>query len=404
MRVLLMPSSYPPVLGGVQTVAHTLAQHLAGSGHAVRVITNRYPRSLPRSEERDGVGVDRLLFLAPSHDLVSRRPDLLLASLYYGPTTLARLCWWVRQWRPDVVNVHFPDAQVPFVLFLRRRFRFRLVVSVHGHDVERLNPSTPQPSAGALRRGAARLVRILHEADAVTACSQYLLSRCIELVPDVAGKGDAIHNGVDISRFGEKDAYRHPRPYILACGRLVRNKGFDILLNAFACTAELDGLDLIIAGEGDQWEQLLRLANDLGVAGRVHFTGKATPQHVVLLLNGCRFVVVPSRQESFGIVALEALAAGKPVVATRVGGMAEFLGAVDAECQARRKHSGILMVEPTPGGLSGGMLECERRLQSGQPSGVPPEVLSRYSWSHVVERYGKVLMATAGDARVATRR
>src|SRR5690349_24171136 len=130
MRVLLISNTYAPVLGGVQTVTHNLAQHLLKSGHQVQVVTNRYPRSLADEDMLDGVAIRRLLLISPTIDsLQRRRPDQFLASLYCYPRSLWRLRDLMRSFRPDVVNVHFPDHQIRFVLALLSRFSFRLVVS-----------------------------------------------------------------------------------------------------------------------------------------------------------------------------------------------------------------------------------------------------------------------------------
>src|SRR5262249_41558122 len=111
-----------------------------------------------------------------------------------------------------------------------------------------------------------------------------------------------------------------------ACGRLTHEKGFDLLLCAFAKVAPAHhGVDLIIAGDGEEQMALRQLGSQLGLNGRVKFHGRATPEETVRLLNGAQLVVVPSRSETFGIVALEALAAGRPLLATRVGGIPETL-------------------------------------------------------------------------------
>src|SRR5258708_3535265 len=139
-RILIVSSSYAPVVGGVQTVAHNLAKQLIGCGHEVRVVTHRYPVSLPAIETIDGIRVDRLLLLSPRIDYLRRqRPDLFGASLFYGPQSHSKLKKVMQEFRPDAVNVHFPDHQIPFILKLRREFAFRLVVSLHGHDVERFD-------------------------------------------------------------------------------------------------------------------------------------------------------------------------------------------------------------------------------------------------------------------------
>ncbi len=172
MRILLITSSYPPVLGGLQTAVHALAQEFMARGHEVAVVANRYPRSLARRERIDGVNVRRLAFMKPELDQIRRRrADLFLAACAICPVTLFSIWRLYRKFQPDVVNVHFPLSQNPFVLWLSRRFSFRLVVSVHGSEI--LGSATP---------GNRRILRaILREADAVTACSRYLLSKAAEL-------------------------------------------------------------------------------------------------------------------------------------------------------------------------------------------------------------------------------
>jgi glycosyltransferase involved in cell wall biosynthesis len=390
MRILLMPSSYAPVLGGLQTVAQALAHHLRGLGHEVRVVTNRYPRSLPRRETVDDVPVERWQFLRPCWGQLRRgRADLFLASLYYAPRTRGRLRRLLQEFRPDVVNVHFPDGQIPFVLGLRQRFGFRLAVSLHGHEVERF---TGEEGAA----GAGRLRALLREADAVTACSGNLLERAAALESSVAAKGTAIYNGIDPARFEDKVPHKHARPYILALGRLTYKKGFDLLLEALArAGGAAADVDLIVAGEGEERGTLEALAARLGLGSRVKFHGRATSAEVVRLLNGCRFFAIPSRAEPFGIVALEALAAGKPVLATRVGGMEEFLGHVTG--RLRLGPSLIRLVEPRVERLAEGLRE---RLASA-PEGDrrwSESVLATYSWARVAQRYERLLAGSAAAA------
>ena len=404
MRILLIPNSYAPVLGGVQTVTHSLAQHLLNSGHQVQVVTNRYPRSLPKREMLDGVGVYRLLLLSPTVDSLRRkRPDLFLASLYCYPHSSWRLRNLMSNFRPEVVNVHFPDHQIRFVLALRRRFDFRLVVSLHGHDVERAHErdSVADGNAGKKPVAIERLQWILREADAVTACSQHLLDQAIRVEPSIASKGQVIYNGVDPERFTDKSLHFHPRPYAFAFGRLTRKKGFDMLLEAFAqAESAVPETDLVIAGEGEEANALGLQARRLGLADRVHFRRRATPEEVVRLMNGSAFVVVPSRSEPFGIVALEAIAAGKPVLATRTGGLAEFLTEF-SEDHIKSHQSGnllfgsapvVTLVNPNVDELATGLRQMfeSRASYAGEISEY--QIADKYSWAQVARRYESVLL------------
>ena len=383
MRILLLPNTYVPVLGGVQTVTHNLAQHLLSSGHQVQVVTNRYPRSFATHETLDGVSIYRLLLLSPdTNSLHRRRPDLFLASLYFYPHSLWRLRKLMRSFHPDVVNVHFPDHQIRFVLALRRRFEFRLVVSLHGHDVERVQDWNTSNHSATARR----LQLILREADAVTACSQHLLNQAVQIEPSIANKGQVIHNGIDPKRFVDKTSHVHPRPYAFAFGRLTHKKGFDMLLEAFA-QAKSAGqeIDLLIAGEGEEHNALELHAQRLGLRSRVHFLGRATQAEVVRLLNGSLFVVVPSRCEPFGIVALEALAANKPVLATKVGGLAELLSEFS-------DGTVVTLVDPNVEKLATGLRQMFELPRNHSREERDCRISDKYSWEHVTQRYEKVLV------------
>jgi glycogen(starch) synthase len=369
----------------LQTVAHTLARQLARRGHQVRVVANRYPRRLPQREVYQGISVDRWQFLSPDWGHLRRgRWDLFLAALYYFPSTLRRLTRLLETFAPDAVNVHFPDVQIAPVLRLRRRFRFRLVVSLHGHDVERFT----EQDGRAGRYGDGGLRALLAEADAVTACSRNLLQKAGRVEPSVGAKGTVIYNGIDPERFREKGRRSHDRPYFFAFGRLTRKKGFDLLLEAFARTAaEYPRVDLLLAGEGEERAALLAQTRRLGLRGRVFLVGRLAPREVVRCLNGCLFVAVPSRCEPFGITALEAVAAGKPVLATRVGGLGEFLLEVCRFCPG--PEAPALLVEPTVEGLAEG-LRCLARGPVLE-SRAGPKVLEDYSWARVAQRYEGVL-------------
>jgi glycosyltransferase involved in cell wall biosynthesis len=141
------------------------------------------------------------------------------------------------------------------------------------------------------------------------------------------------------------------------------------------------------------------LVRGLGIETRVCFFGRADATEVLLLLNGCLFLTIPSRCEPFGIVALEALAAGKPVLATRVGGMADFLSGIrdrffrpsgDAAVPGRLKITPVGLVEPTVEGLAEGL---RVQFESGpDDAGRVREVLrDDFSWARVAERYERVL-------------
>jgi glycogen synthase len=171
-----------------------------------------------------------------------------------------------------------------------------------------------------MRLGLRRMLRV---ADAVTGCSAFVLDGLRSLGP-LRDDAVVIPNGVNPEDFhhpSSSDA--HSDPYVLAVGRLVPQKGFDVLVDAFASPL-LSGLQLRIAGEGAEGESLRMRASELGIADRVKFLGPVGREELPRMLAGARVFALPSRSEPFGIALLEAMAAGVPSVATRSGGVVEF--------------------------------------------------------------------------------
>jgi glycosyltransferase involved in cell wall biosynthesis len=373
MRILLLPSGYPPVLGGVQTVTHGLAQELRKRGHRVWVLTNRYPRHLPRREVLDDVPVERVLFLYPRlAQFRAGRPDVFLAGWFYFPWALKQILWRIRRFRPDVVNLHFAGGMCLFVLIAARLFSFRFVVSLHGDDVEGLERGT---------RFDRWLFRaILRRADAVTACSRYLLEEAAQWEPGIIGKGTVIHNAVELSSFLALDGDRPlVAPYVLAVGRLVPVRGFDVLLRAFATiSAEFLGLHLVILGEGPEEQYLWQEVQKLGLDGRVVFSGRVVHYQVSRWMADSQAVIVPSLREAFGLVALEGMAAGKPIVATTVGGLPEVLDGAEAK----------LVPPENEEALATALRETLQTIATNPAYGQRNrELAARYGWERLVEAY-----------------
>ena len=368
MKILLVPSSYLPVMGGVQSIAVQLAEGLPAFGHEVTVLTQRYPRELAASQVIDGVAVERFLFLLPRMQYFrERRPDLFLAGLFYAPMTLLRLLQLLVRFKPDVVNLHFVGAPAPFVWLTQRLLHFRLVVSLHGDDVEGLARRAP------FDRWVFR--HLLESAFAVTASSNYLLTQAAHRVPQIASKSRAIWSGVYLPDAPAATTGTD----LMAFGRMIPKKGFDLLVRAMALLdpSEFSG-KLVFFGDGPERSALESLARDLNVQARVEFRGRIPYADVIPTMMTSRAVVIPSRQEPLGLVALEAMAAGRPVIAARVGGLVETLGDADA-----------VLVEPdNPQALADGIRAMGKKLQVNPDFGKRNHALVlRYSVAHVVARY-----------------
>jgi glycosyltransferase involved in cell wall biosynthesis len=175
----------------------------------------------------------------------------------------------------------------------------------------------------------------LRRAAAVTGCSAFTLADAEARFGLVPGRGRVVYNGVALDGTTQSIGASTPfvpvegepgRPYILALGRVVEKKGFDLLLAAYAAIDENHRTaDLVIGGVGNDLENLRRRAAAIGIADRVHFVGRLSREEVAGAMNGAAMFVVPSRLEPFGIVILEAWRAGTAVVVTNRGGPPEFV-------------------------------------------------------------------------------
>jgi glycogen(starch) synthase len=313
LRVLLAPSAYYPHVGGIEEVTRQLALALGAKGHHVAVLTNRWPSGVQRRESLEGVDVTRLRFPLPA-----MRPWAVLRFLAAAPSAAVALVHHIRHWEPSVVHVIGAGPQSAYLAALHSLLSARLVFTAAGE--------LTFDAHGAFERSVtlrAGLRRILRHADAVTACSAFVM-RDLERLEKIHGRSYVIPNGVVADEF---DA-AHPEDalgrYVLAVGRLVPQKGFDVLIDAFA-SESLTDMNLVLAGDGFERSRLVARAAKHGLGSRVVFVGSVSRTRLGQLLRGARAFAFPSRGEAFGIALLEAMAAGVPAVAAAAGGVPELV-------------------------------------------------------------------------------
>jgi len=320
MRILVLTSSYFPKRGGLETVVHEVTQEWRGRGHTIRIVTQRKP--LLGTFRKDAL-IARLPFVIPRWQQIrTGRLDLFLVSWILAPYAMLRMLWLVYGFRPQAIHFHYLGQPGPFVLAVARLTRIPLIVSLHGGDVD------AEPHRSRFNRWIFR--RVVRRSRRVTACSQALLSQAIALEPELETKAVVVHNGVDFNRFQAVAPVDEPKPFIFAVGQLAPHKGFDFLIRVFAqLEAPAPPTRLLIGGEGPARSELEELARDLNIASRVKFLGRLTKDEVAAHMKAAEFVAMPSRREPFGIVALEAMAAGKRLIATPIGGLPEFAATED---------------------------------------------------------------------------
>jgi glycosyltransferase involved in cell wall biosynthesis len=176
---------------------------------------------------------------------------------------------------------------------------------------------------------------------------------------------------------------------LLVLAALVHRKGIDVLLRALQALAR-DGFRprLWIAGEGPERSSLEGLAREAGVADQVAFLGRRSD--AADLLGACDVVVLPSRREGLGVAALEAMAAGRAVVASAVGGLAEAV--VD-------RRTGLLVPAEDPGALAAALAELssDSRLRDALGDAGPRRVAESFSAEQMVEAYVRLYQSVLGE-------
>ena len=293
--------------------------------------------------------------------------------------------------RPDVLLATMVDANITAVLATRlAAHRPRLIL-------RETNPHRARGDIGRLRRGAVRWA--YRRADAVVALS-HGVGR--ELIADYGldpARVVTIHNPVDTEAWrrraqaarqapGPWGVFGTGRPVLVAVGRLIRQKGFDLLLRALAkCGGAGQDARLVIVGEGPERATLNALAQQLGIAERVLMTGFVADP-AAYYAHGDVFVL-PSRWEGFGHVIVEAMACGLPIIAFECPyGPADILG--DGEGGMLVPPENVDLLAAAIDRLLGSSAE-RARLTSGAA-----RAAERFSQARIAMDYARLIESVAG--------
>jgi len=295
-----------------------LAPHHPGARLTERVgalDVRRFAYFLPRSQQRLCYGGGILPNARSSVLAAAQLPALVLAELAATRSALRRTPY-------ALVHAHFLVPQGWVAAQVLRASSVPLIVSVHGSDLLALN--------GRIARSAQRAA--LARADVVTVNSEATARILSARFPDVRAPILTLPMGYDPAVFSAASLETARRPDVLYVGRLSRQKGADVLVEAFArLLARVPSATLSLVGDGPERPRLLALVRSLGLESRVTLPGALPEERVARHYRESAVTAVPSRDdasgaEGQGLVAIEAMACGCPVVASRSGGLTSLLG------------------------------------------------------------------------------
>jgi glycogen synthase len=302
MKVLFWSETFWPRVGGVENLAARLLPALRTRGYEFAVVTWEDIDSSDQILYGD-IPVYRFPFFPPN---VKGNLDPIMEHR----RQVAQL---KRRFAPDVVHINSSGRSVLFHVNTANAHHAPVLMTLH------------QPLSEKPVQRDSLLHRLLRTSDWVNACSDAVLIHAQQLVPEIIPHSSVIHNAVKAPELDPQPLSFNP-PRLLCVGRLVAEKGFDSALTAFATVLDrFPSARLVIAGDGPERQRLTKQMTDLGLINSVEFVGSIPPETVPHLMNKATLVLIPSRLEGFGLVALEAALMARPVVATHVGGLSEVV-------------------------------------------------------------------------------
>jgi glycogen(starch) synthase len=350
-RVAMLSAEYEPVVGGLGRVVVALSRELARKGHDVHVFTPAHTGA-PAYEVSHGVHVHRvephewgttfevsdavefahkeLLRLLHDYEVYNGTSEFF-RDIHNKNMAIYQYAMRLHQEQPfDIMHAH--DWLVePAAWMLKVGAELPLVSTIH---------ATEQGRNNGIHNDLQRYIshkewRLIYESKEVIVNSRYMLDELLWTMHVPESKIHIIPNGIDPTKFAceltrEELRVKHNLPVdgnvVLLCGRMVREKGVHVLIEAApGILAQHPNTTFLIAGSGYYQPDLENLATSLGLGDHVRFFGRYNDVNLNELLALSTVATAPSIYEPFGIVALEAMAAGVPLVSSDRGGLKDIV-------------------------------------------------------------------------------
>ncbi len=302
MKVLIISKYFHPFKGGVETVVFEHAKRLVKKGFAVTVIAHDHKKSRKTKEEViEGIKVIRI-------------PTLF----NFGNAPISPSVFFqVLKEDYDILHLHSPNSFSNPLAFLANLLKRKPVVITYHSDI--IPHSLIMKVFKPIYEKTFKKMIFKKAKTIMPTSPQYV--KISDTLKEYEEKIVVIPNGIDLRKF--KPGKQREKTTILFVGRLIYYKGLYVLLEAMKrVIREIPEAQLIIAGEGELKEELKKKTSKLELRKHVHFIGRVREEEKKKLMSKCTVFVLPSvhKSEAFGVVLLEAMASGAPVITTDVSG------------------------------------------------------------------------------------
>jgi len=388
MRVLTLSWEFPPqVIGGLGRHVYELSQRLKGHGVEPYILTPPV-KNCPAYEELRGARVFRVgSSLTSGEDLkpwiFGFNRDLIREGIRLNYQTGGF----------DLIHAH--DWLVGYAgRSLSRVLDVPLVSTIHATEYGR-NLGLHNPMQKEIHDIEHNLVL---ESERIVCCSRFMQREIESLFQIGPSRVAVIPNGISLNKPLETngqaiEGIKEEDRVVFYVGRLVPEKGISTLIRAFVkVAAEIPQVKLVIGGKGVQGPMLRELADELGLNDRIIFTGYISDELRDSLYHRAEVAVFPSLYEPFGIVTLEAMAAGTPVVVSDVGGPAEIV--VDGE-------TGLKVPPSNEEELARALIRLltDKRLANRLRLQALQVIKDKYNWDRITAMTSQLYHAVAPRAR-----
>lgn len=302
MKILFWTEGFWPCLGGIETQALLFIKAMQERGHQCLVIAQKEFPAVKDEEIYQGIPIHRFDFKG----VILNRGIVTFGSVKKSLEEL------LSKFRPDIVHVNTCIGPGVIVFsMLRSLFLAPVVLTIH----------SPHYGNGVFLT----VGRICSQADRIGCVSKWVIHETEKHLPQIKEKLRLIYNGLPLFEIPPTPLCFSP-PVLLILGRLAPEKGFKSAIEAVSLLRKNGCLaKLIIAGDGIDRPALHCLVKELGLDDAVEFTGSLQRDEIPHVINRASLVLIPSYFESFGLVALEAMQMGRPVIASNIGGLPEII-------------------------------------------------------------------------------